>query len=296
VTASGGSGQSGSSAAGGFGSTGVSGGASAGGQPQGGIGADAGSGGASASGGGPASGGSAGTGSTHTGVWRIMPLGDSITQTTCYPQLLSKKLKDSGHTNFELVGSSTNNQSCNGAPNVKSEGHGGYILGCLTGDYTSNCASKGTPTELSAWLSAMPAPDVALVHFGTNDVWNNIPTSTITTSYTHLLTSLRAANPTLIVFIAQILPMHPDNCLDGASNCPNNGVKMLNDAIPAWASGASTATSPVYVVDAYNSMGDPAAFVPNSPNTSDGVHPNATGSDVIADAWITSLLSHDIPD
>jgi lysophospholipase L1-like esterase len=246
--------------------------------------------------GGQAQGGAgAGGGSTHTGVWRIMPLGDSITQSTCYPQLLSQKLEDGGHTNFEFLGSTTNNQSCNGAPNVKSEGHGGYILGCLTGDYTSNCASKGTTMELASWMAATPAPDVALVHFGTNDVWNGIPTSTITTSYTHLMTSLRGANPNIVVFIAQILPMHPDNCLDGASGCPNNGVKLLNDAIPAWATAASTAASPIHVVDIYDSIGDPAAFVPNSATTGDGVHPNATGSGPIADTWMAALLAEGIP-
>jgi lysophospholipase L1-like esterase len=145
-------------------------------------------------------------------------------------------------------------------------------------------------------MAATPAPDVALVHFGTNDVWNNIQTSTITTSYTKLLGSLRGANPSIIVFIAQILPMHPDGCTDGSGGCPNDGVKALNAAIPDWATGASTPASPVYVVDIYNSIGDPAAFVPNSTNTADGVHPSATGSSPIADTWMTALLSHGITD
>ncbi len=295
MPASAGAGASASGGVGGVAAAGGIAGTSAGGQTPGGAGSSAGVGGASSGGSsGIGAGGFAGSGSTHTGVWRIMPLGDSITQSTCYPQLLSQKLKDAGHTNFELLGSTTNNQSCNGAPNVKTEGHGGYILGCLTGDFTSNCSGKGTMAELATWLAATPAPDVALVHFGTNDVWNNIPTSTITTSYTKLMSSLRAANPSIIVFIAQILPMHPDNCMDGSSNCPNDGVKTLNAAIPAWATGASTPGSPVYVVDIYNSIGDPAAFVPNSINTGDGVHPNATGSSSIADAWMTAILAHGI--
>ncbi len=32
-----------------------------------------------------------------------MPLGDSITGSTCYPQLLSKELIAKGHTNFDFI-------------------------------------------------------------------------------------------------------------------------------------------------------------------------------------------------
>jgi len=81
--------------------------------------------------GGTASGGTASTeahrtgGTAHTGPWRIVPLGDSITGTTCYPQLLSQLLIKAGRSNFTLVGSQLNNQACNGAPNVQSEGMAG---------------------------------------------------------------------------------------------------------------------------------------------------------------------------
>lgn len=58
-------------------------------------------------------------GSGASGAWRITPLGDSITGTTCGPQLLSRELKDKGHSNFSFFGNNLNNQSCNGAPNVQ---------------------------------------------------------------------------------------------------------------------------------------------------------------------------------
>jgi lysophospholipase L1-like esterase len=257
-------------------------------------------------------GGGGGGGSTHSGVWNIMPLGDSITGTTCYPQLLSAKLEAAGHENFAFIGSNTNNQSCTdgsitNAPNVMTEGHGCYVLGCLTGDITgATCAAssgcdngRGTTAELTSWMAATPHPDVALVHFGTNDVWNGTATANVTASYTKLLASLRGANPNVIVFIAQILPMHPNGCTDGSSGCPNDdgtkGIKQLNAAIPAWASGASTAPSPVYVVNVYASVGDETAYVPNSALTTDGVHPNPKGSGLVADAWMAALLGQGIP-
>ena len=89
--------------------------------------------------------------------------------------------------------------------------------------------------------------------------------------------------------------MHPNNCTDGSSGCPNDGVKQLNAAIPAWASGASTAASPICVVDIYASIGDETKYVPNSSLTSDGVHPNAKGSALVADAWMSALVAEGIP-
>jgi len=264
------------------------GGAGAGGRAAGGAGGSAGAGGAG------------GAGTVHSGAWRIMPFGDSITGTTCYPQLLSAKLKAAGKTNFTFMGTNLNNQSCtdgtiSNAPNVMTEGHGGYILSCLTGDTTSGCSGKGSTSELATWMGANPPPDVVLMHFGTNDVWSNIATSGITTAYTHALASMRGANPNVIVFVAQILPMHPDGCVDSTSSCPNNGVKALNAAIPAWASGASTGASPVYVVDIYGSIGDAAAYKPSSTLTADGVHPNAKGGGLMADAFIAAMAAHGIP-
>jgi len=133
------------------------------------------------------------------------------------------------------------------------------------------------------------------MHFGTNDAWNSIATSTIITAYTHVLASLRGANPNVVVFVAQILPMHPDGCTDSTSSCPNNGVMALNAAIPAWVTGASTAASPVHLVDIYAAVGDETAYVPNSDLTSDGVHPNPTGSVPIAQAWYDALTAAGIP-
>jgi lysophospholipase L1-like esterase len=284
-----------------------------GGQPQAGTGTGgASAGGAGGSGGSAGNGAGGGAGSTHTGVWNIMPLGDSITGTTCYPQLLSAKLKAAGHTSFEFIGSNTNNQSCtdgsiSNAPNVTTEGHACYVLGCLTGDVTgttcaasSGCdAGRGTTAELATWMAATPHPDVVLVHFGTNDVWNGIAPANVTASYTKLLASVRGANPSVIVLMAQILPMHPNGCTDGSSGCPNDdgtkGVKQLNAAIPAWATGASTAASPVFVVNIYGSVGDETAYVPNSTLTTDGVHPNPKGSGLVADAWMTALVAQGIP-
>ncbi|MES1178333.1 MAG: SGNH/GDSL hydrolase family protein [Myxococcales bacterium] len=251
----------------------------AGGGAAGGGAAGGGAAGGGAAGGGAAGGGSGG--STHTGSWRITPLGDSITGTTCGPQLLSKKLKDNSRSNFSFIGTNLNNQSCNGAPNVQTEGHGGYLVTDLVGNGKH-------ASELGQWTSA-DKPDVVLMHFGTNDVWNNIAPATILDAYSTVLSSLRSASPKVIVFVAQIIPMNPDGC----AACESR-VEALNAQIPAWASSKSTATSPIYVVDQHSAF-VASTYKPSSMYTSDGVHPNVAGGQLMADKWYAALTAKGIP-
>jgi acyl-CoA thioesterase-1 len=229
-----------------------------------------------------AAGGNTGAGGlAHAGVWRIMPLGDSITGTSCPPQLLSKQLRDNGHTNFIFVGGNLNNQACNGAPNVQTEGHGGYLVTDLVG-------SGLHAAELPQWCSTDRA-DVVLMMFGTNDTWSNKSTQSILDAYSVVLTDLRAVNPKVIMFVAQITPLNPAGC----TTCETN-VQNLNAQIPAWASSMSTTDSPVFVVDVHSAF-TAAAYTPGSAYTIDGVHPNPAASALIADKWYTALVSRGLP-
>ena len=239
------------------------------------------SGGASGGGSSAMSGGAAGTaGGSHAGNWRITPLGDSITGRTCGPQLLSKELKDQGHDNFSFVGTVLNDQSCNGAPNVQTEGHGGYLVTDLVGNGKH-------ASELAQWTTA-DKPDVVLMHFGTNDVWNDVAPGSILDAYGTVIASLRSSNPSVIVFVAQIIAMNPDGCAD----CETR-VETLNAQIPAWASATSSASSPIYVVDQH-AVFVPSSYKPNSTYTADGVHPNPAGGQLMADQWYAALTAHGI--
>ncbi len=245
-------------------------------------------GGSSATGGATSSGGATGAGgSTHAGKWQIMPLGDSITGTTCYPKLLSKELIDKGHSNFTFVGTVLNNQSCGaGVANVQTEGHGGYLVTYLTTD-SPPASGKGTLSELKTW--AAEKPDVVLMAYGTNDVWSSISPADITSAYSFVVDQFRGQNPGVIFFVAQITPMNPTGC----SDCETR-VETLNAQIPAWADGKTTAASPIYVVNVWSAL--PAAtYTPNSTNTSDGVHPNAAGSQLMADVWYPGIVAQGLP-
>ena len=246
--------------------------AAAGGQGESAGGANAAGGSAASSGG---ASGLAGTGGgAHVGVWRVMPLGDSITGTTCYPKLLSQELSVKGHASFQFVGTVLNNQSCGAAPNVQTEGHGGFLI-----------SAASTLSAMPGWFSA-DRPDVVLMHFGTNDVWNNVAASSILSAYSTAVNDVRAVNGNAIFLVAQIIAMHPAGC-----DACESRVETLNSQIPAWATSKSTARSPIYVVDVHSAF-DSASYTPNSTFTQDGVHPNPAGSQKIADIWFAALHEH----
>jgi lysophospholipase L1-like esterase len=218
----------------------------------------------------------AGAGSMHAGAWRIMPLGDSITDSTCVTQLLFNDLRTAGYTNFDLVGTRKNQQSCGVMnPDQDCEGHSGYLVTDLVGN-------GAHANEMSAWFSSDRA-DLVLMHFGTNDAWHNdIAPDKILSAFSMVIDALRAVQPTVIVFVAQIIPLHPSDC----PTCPAR-VEALNSQIPNWAMSESTQDSPIYVVDqftGFDAMTD----------TAEGVHPNLMGAQKMADVWTAALRAHGI--
>ncbi|MBN1917950.1 MAG: hypothetical protein JW889_08590, partial [Verrucomicrobia bacterium] len=188
--------------------------------------------------------------------------------------------------NFTFIGTVLNNQACGSAANVQTQGHGGYLVTYLTTDSPPQ-TGKGTLAELTSW--AAEKPDVVLMEYGTNDIWSSIAPQTILDAYSTVVDEFRSQNPNVIFFVAQITPLNPSGC----GQCEAN-VEALNAEIPDWASGKSTAASPIHVVDIWASL--PAAeYVPNSSYTSDGCHPNAAGSQLMADAWYAALVAQGIP-
>jgi lysophospholipase L1-like esterase len=212
-----------------------------------------------------------------TGKVKIMPLGDSITATTCWRARLWERLVQGGRTNFDFVGTQVSTIDCNDTTyDPDNEGHSGYLVGNLE----PGGQSAG---ELDQWLSAN-TPDVVLMHFGTNDVWWNLTTSSILDAYTFVLGELRQHNPKVVLLIAKIIPMAPTNP-DGGPNCPTcePGVEALDAAIDGWAAAHTTATSPILVVDQWTGF-DAVA------DTRDGVHPNDSGSVKMAARWYGALV------
>lgn len=206
-----------------------------------------------------------------SGTPKIMEFGDSITAATCWRARLWEELETNGYTNFKVVGSQDTSGDCSDPKyDGHNEGHSGYLV--------VNLANEGPGGEMDTWFSANP-PDVLLMHIGTNDVWNKIPTNTILAAYGTAIDTVRKYSPNVVILLAQIIPMNPSNCPGVCAA----GVQALDAAIPAWAANKSTAKSPIVVVDQYTGFND-------ATDTIDGVHPNATtGSQKVADKWYATL-------
>ncbi|MDP5312650.1 GDSL-type esterase/lipase family protein [Streptomyces poriferorum] len=196
---------------------------------------------------------------------RIMPLGDSITGSPgCWRSLLWDQLQKAGYTDIDFVGT-LNAQSCALTHDADNEGHGGFLA-----------TTTADQNLLPGWL-ATTAPDIVVMHFGTNDVWSSIAPDTILAAYTKLVGQMRASNPAMKVLVAQIIPINPSSCAECAAR-----TVAFNERIPAWARGITTAQSPVTVVDQWTGF-DTAT------DTYDGVHPNAVGDAKMAARWFPAL-------
>jgi lysophospholipase L1-like esterase len=213
-----------------------------------------------------------------------MLLGDSITDSTCYPQLLSSQLMAAKHTNFQFVGLRNNNQSCGAnTPNVKDEGHGGYGVTYLPANSGRGACTKssgcGTYAELQTW--AAEAPDIVLMHFATNDVWDGRPTSEILSAFVAVITEFRKNNPNVIFFVSKIIKLSPSGC----GSCLTNVAALAAALTPAWATANSTASSPIRIIDHYGCGFDP------STDASDGVHPTPSGAAKMATASVSAIAA-----
>jgi len=198
---------------------------------------------------------------------RIMPLGDSITGSPgCWRALLWNRLQSTGFTNIDFVGTLPP-QGCAIAYDGDNEGHGGILA--------TNMANQN---QLPPWLAATH-PDIVIMHLGTNDVWNNLSPATILAAFGTLVDQMRASNPSMKILVAKIIPMNPSNCAECGQRVVN-----LNNAIPAWAAGKSTAASPITVVDQWTGFS-------TATDTGDGVHPNDSGNQKISDHWYPALTS-----
>jgi lysophospholipase L1-like esterase len=216
-----------------------------------------------------------------------MMLGNSITG-TCYPQILSAQLIAGKHTNFQFVGTQqANNGNCGAnTPGVKTEGHGGYGVTYLPSTSTRPKCTKqtqgcGSYAELQTW--AAEAPEIVLMHFATNDVWDGRPTTEILSSFVAVITEFRKNNPNVIFFVSKIIKLSPSGC----GSCLTNVAALAAALTPAWASTNSTPGSPVYIIDHYDCGFDPTSAA----DTADGVHPTPAGATKMATTSYDAIVA-----
>jgi acyl-CoA thioesterase I len=199
-------------------------------------------------------------------VVRIMPLGDSITQSNkdhnSYRRPLWQMLKSAGY-NVDFVGSQHTNYQ--GAPpnpdfDVDNEGHWGWRVDEVL-------------AQLDGWVK-VAQPDIVLVHLGTNNIAQFRDMKSTVNDLDALIKVLRRNNPRVKIVMAEIIPLWGKEKL----------CQELNAQILLLSQRLSTAQSPIRVVDQFT------GFQPEpNKDTFDGAHPNESGEKKMATRWFEKL-------
>ena len=206
----------------------------------------------------------------------ILPIGDSITQggradraeyTYRYP--LYYKLKDAGY-DVNFIGSLRTGLSGdfkwpgkNGvAFDRDHEGHYGW----------KTAAVHDKLVEWSGTWGA--APDIALIHLGTNDRESKDYNADIAQSLKDMVTFLRTKNPRVAVLIGHL-------------NFSDEQAVMIRKVVDATAKEISTKESPVMTVATYEGWNPDPAHVQS--DTFDWAHPNERGQAKMADKWLAVM-------
>lgn len=202
----------------------------------------------------------------------ILPLGDSITQggraereeyTYRYP--LYGMLKAAGY-DFDFIGS----MDMGLQPEAKwpepfdadHEGHYGWKTAAVR-------------DKLPEWMAKWPAaPDIALIHLGTNDQGAEDHVAAVVTPLKEIIGLLRKKNPRVVVLVGHL------NFNDGAA-------LKIRPLVEQMAREISTTESPVVTVHMYQGWVED----PKKPDadTFDWAHPNPRGQKKMAEKWFAAM-------
>jgi lysophospholipase L1-like esterase len=257
--------------------------AGAGGAAGGGAGGTAGSGGAAGASGAAGAGGQAPYNPCPaTGVCKIMPLGDSITDGVGSSHGGSYRvelfhLANVNNKALTFVGSHES------GPNTvddkpfpkKQEGHSGWTI-------DDGGGREGLYPEIENWIKA-DVPHIVTLMIGTNDVNINLDLQNAPMRLGLLLDRIAMHAPNALIVLAQMVPTTNDTT--------NQRVQTYNDAMPALVKARADAGKHIVLVDMYG------AYTAN-PNyktelMDDELHPKDAGFVVMANVWweeIGSLL------
>jgi len=187
---------------------------------------------------------------------KIMYLGDSITEITCWRALVWDMIAKEGlGDKVTFVGSMTSNsQRCTSTSpgfDLHHEGHSGWMAVDIANKY------------LTGWLQKTPA-DIVQFMLGTNDVRAH-GLADITAAYTKMFDEMRQSNSKMKIIVDKVI-----------SFSGNTVIESINKAIPGLAQTQNKTESPIFVADCSTQAGFTSSML------RDGVHPNAAGDQVMA--------------
>jgi lysophospholipase L1-like esterase len=191
---------------------------------------------------------------------RVMPLGDSITDGYNVPGGYRIRLEDlalaDGHS-VDFVGSLVNGPA--DLVDQDHEGHSGWRIDEIQ-------------SIISARLSSYD-PDIVLLHIGTNDAYQNFAVGRAGAHIARLIRTITAYNPDALVIVSSIIPM--------SSPALERRGARINTQILTQVGVLQAAGEHVEYVDLHAAL--------TSADLADGVHPNRTGYDKMADGWYAAL-------
>jgi lysophospholipase L1-like esterase len=202
--------------------------------------------------------------SSQAAVFKVMPLGDSITEgmhnTVPSPDGGYRQvLKTRFGAGIDLVGSLSNNNV--GVTDPQHEGHSGWRTDQING-------------SVSGWVNTYQ-PDIILYHIGTNDVLQRYASSHMITNLDQSLGKIFAARPSTHVVLASLIPMWGP---PGTWTPPTR--TELNNAIPGLVTKYKGQGRNIH----YANMATGNFFSDNR-DFPDGVHPNLQGYTKMANVW-----------
>lgn len=214
---------------------------------------------------------------------KILPLGDSITCASkyklSYRYPLWKHLVDA-NKQVEFVGSQIHKgnggrvswETYKDLPfTPANEGHSGWRA-----DQILNGLENGKEKGLSTWLSGYN-PDIALIHLGTNDMYQKQTPESTRDEIEQIIAKLRGNNPEIKVLLARVVPMRTDA-----------SISRLNKLLAELALKLNLPNSPVASVDMYT------GFNIETDMQKDKIHPNASGEEKMAKRWFDALIKHNM--
>ena len=206
---------------------------------------------------------------------RILPLGDSITvgtgslETGGYRGPLWAQLTSAGYA-VEFVGTQTTSPTGAYAAMSKAhEGHGGVRITDPNGDWL------GVLDCLPAWMAKVETPDVVLLHLGTNDSDESDFGEQGVLDTEKLLELIRAIAPKAHIVLSTLMWRENATCYAN--------IQTFNARLAGLVTLQRKRGQKISLVDMH-------AQVPGGDaNFADGLHPNATGYGLMADAWLASI-------
>jgi lysophospholipase L1-like esterase len=204
------------------------------------------------------------TASAQTPPVRIMPLGDSITNGVLwgtrgaggYRGPLYTLLTNAGY-NVDYVGTLKDNPF---SPDPDHEGRSGWHIGRID-------------SKIADWLANLASPDVVLLHIGTNDFGLSIDTATAINRLDALILKIATLRPYTHIIVT--------NLLVRAEPLNTQIQNQFNPFVQALVTAHAAVGRRVTFLDMRSVV--PLSDLP------DGLHPNQTGYDKMANAWLPAI-------